>query len=76
MIIEECDRDDLTPDEIDDNIQLIGDGLGLDSLDALQIATAVQSIYGLRIEGNTANRKYLASVSTLADAIIEHRSES
>lgn len=73
LIIEECDRDDLRVEDIDDDVQLIGRGLGLDSLDALQIAMAVQNTYGLRIEGNRASRKHLASVNALAHAILQQR---
>lgn len=72
MIVAECDKD-IAPEEIDDDIQLIGAGLELDSLDALQICMAVKKKYGVRIETGPQARKALRSVSTLADTIIAEK---
>ncbi len=69
LIIHECQKE-MTPDEIADDAPLFGDsGPDLDSLDALQIAMAVQRRYGKRIEGNTETRSALASINALADFI-------
>ena len=68
MIIEECDKD-IEPDEIDSDAPLIQGELDLDSLDVLQICMEVKNRYGVRIEGNTAARKALKSVTTLAEVI-------
>ncbi len=65
MIVEECDTD-CEADEISDDIRLIGEGLELDSLDALQIALAVKDRYGVRIEGGPQSRRAMASVAALA----------
>lgn len=69
MIIDECQKD-IPPETIDDDAILIGgDGdTRLDSLDALQIAMAVQHRYGKRIDGNS--RRCLRSINTLADFIL------
>ncbi|MEO7359875.1 MAG: acyl carrier protein [Gemmatimonadaceae bacterium] len=71
LIITECQKE-MTPDDIADDVFLFGDPAGpnLDSLDALQIAMAVQRRYGKRIEGNTETRNALASVNSLADYIL------
>lgn len=71
MIIHECQKE-LTPGEIADDAPLFGDSsaVDLDSLDALQIAMAVQRSYGKRIEGNTDTRSALASINALADFIL------
>lgn len=71
MIIYECQKE-LTPEDIPDDAFLLGDPAGpnLDSLDALQIAMAVQQRYGKRIEGNSETRNALTSVNTLVDFII------
>jgi acyl carrier protein len=70
MIIYECQKE-ITPDDIADNAPLFGEGgPDLDSLDALQIAMAVQRRYGKRIEGNTETRSALASIHALADFIL------
>ncbi|MGA9852082.1 MAG: phosphopantetheine-binding protein [Gammaproteobacteria bacterium] len=70
MIITECQKN-LDPRQIPDDAVLIGSEgeLGLDSLDALQIALAVKQKYGKRIDGNNQTRAALASVNALADFI-------
>lgn len=68
MIVQECDKD-MEPTNIQDDEQLIGGRLDLDSLDALQISMWVQKNYGIRIENGPAARSALRSVSSLADLI-------
>lgn len=75
MIIEECDKEGMSPEDIADDEQLIGGPFELDSLDALQICMAVQSRYGVRIESGPQARKALRSVNALTDTIIEERGE-
>ena len=50
MIIEELQIEDVTPDEIDDNAPLFGDGLGLDSLDAVELVVQLQIHVGVEIK--------------------------
>jgi acyl carrier protein len=71
MIVEECQKE-IPLDDFRDDATLIGSAsdLGFDSLDALQIALAVQQRYGKRIEGNNETRNALTSVDTLADFIL------
>lgn len=70
LIIYECQKE-IAPEQIADDMPLFGDdGPDLDSLDALQIAMAVQRKYGKRIEGNTETRSALASINALADFIL------
>jgi acyl carrier protein len=75
IIIDECDPE-FTIDAITDDVRLIGEGLSMDSLDALQIALAVKDRYGVRVEGGPDSRKALMSVSALADFILESRAGS
>lgn len=72
MIVRECDMD-VASSEIDADDQLIGGTLDLDSLDALQIAVAVKTSFGVRIEANPEGRRALQSIASLADFIIEAR---
>ncbi|WP_084419718.1 phosphopantetheine-binding protein [Henriciella litoralis] len=72
MIVEECDAD-FSVDDIGDDERLVGEGLELDSLDALQIALAVKDRYGVRIEGGPDSREAFSSVSKLADFIMSHK---
>lgn len=73
LIIEECDKDELTPEDISDEQPLVGGDLELDSLDVLQICMAVKTRYGVRIEGSTDARRSLASINALAQTIEERR---
>ena len=70
LIIKECDKD-IAPDAIGDDELLIGGPLELDSLDALQICLAVKDRWDVRIEGGPESRKALASVTALAQTIID-----
>ena len=74
LIIKECDKD-IAPEDIGDDELLIGGPLQLDSLDALQICLAVKDRYDVRLEGNEA-RKALASVSALAQSILDAKAVS
>ncbi len=59
------------PDDIHEDVSLLGAGLGLDSLDALEIVMAVENSFGIKIpEGNTA---VLRSVNTIVDYIMEQK---
>lgn len=70
LIVKECDKD-IAPDTIGDDELLIGGPLELDSLDALQICLAVKDRWDVRIEGGMEARKALASVTALAQTIID-----
>ena len=72
LIVVECQKNHVQPEQIGDDDILIGSSghLGLDSLDALQIALAVKKKYGKRIDGGRATRMALKSVNTLADFIL------
>ncbi len=62
-----------SPDEIADDAPLFGPGgLGLDSVDALQIVVALDKNYGLKIADPQAARTVLASVTTMAAALEHH----
>jgi len=66
LIVEELDLRDRRPEEIGDDTPLFGSGLGLDSLDALQLAMAVEERFGVRLPEGEAARPVFASVATLA----------
>ena len=60
--------------ELDPNIPLFGDGLGLDSIDVLEIALAVSKKYGFQLRSDDpANRSIFASLRSLSAHIAQHR---
>jgi acyl carrier protein len=74
MIIETLNLEDVSVDDIDTQAALFGDGLGLDSIDALELGLAVKNRYGLTLSAeNEEVRKHFYSVSTLADFIESQR---
>ena len=72
LVVVECQKNHIQPDQIADDDILIGSAgrLDLDSLDALQIALAVKQKYGKRIDGGKETRAALKSINTLADFIL------
>lgn len=73
LIVEELDLRERPASEISDHDPLFGEGLGLDSLDALQLAMAIEERFGVRIPEGEAARPIFASVSALADFIAQSR---
>jgi acyl carrier protein len=71
MIIESCNIEDISPEDVPVDAPLVGpeSPLGLDSLDAVEIVVAVQKGYGVRIGGKSSSRDVLQSISALADFI-------
>ncbi|MGH6627215.1 MAG: phosphopantetheine-binding protein [Burkholderiaceae bacterium] len=71
LIIEALDLEDTTADDIADDAPLFGaDGLGLDSIDALELGVALRKKYRLQVEANDAgNREHFRSVSSLANLV-------
>lgn len=73
MIIEVLDLEDITPDDIDNEAPLFGDGLGLDSIDALELGLAIQKHYGVKLDANSEDtRRHFASVDALASLVAEN----
>src|SRR5436305_7028113 len=66
-LIEELDLRGRTEADIDDAAPLFGEGLGLDSLDALQLAMALEERFGVRVPDGEEGRKIFASVNAIAE---------
>ena len=71
LIIDSLGLEDITEADIDTDAPLFGDeGLGLDSVDALELGLAVQKAFGFQMDGEKENlREHFASLQTLADFI-------
>ncbi len=73
LIIEELNLQGKSPDEIDDAAPLFGEGLGLDSLDALQLAMVVEEKFGVKVPEGDEARSIFASVDALVSHIVKSR---
>ncbi|MDR2093450.1 MAG: phosphopantetheine-binding protein [Azoarcus sp.] len=74
FIIETLDLEDVSPEDIDADTPLFGDGLGLDSIDSLELGVGVQKRYGLKISAeNEEARQIFSSVRTLVTYVAAHR---
>jgi acyl carrier protein len=69
QIIQFLNLTDLTPADIKDNEPLFGDGLGLDSIDSLELIVLLKKEYGIDIKDPREGRKVLVDVATIADYI-------
>ncbi|MBQ3774891.1 MAG: acyl carrier protein [Ruminobacter sp.] len=66
MIIDALNLEDITPEDIDTDAPLFGDGLGLDSIDALELGLALKNTFGVSISPESENvREHFYSVATL-----------
>lgn len=74
LIIQTLNLDELSADDIDTDAALFGDGLGLDSIDALELGLAIKSRYGVVLSADSDEmRQHFYSVATLASFIDAQR---
>jgi len=73
-IIEELNLQDIKPEDIIDDAPLFGDGLGLDSIDALELVVLMEKYYGVKIMDETVGKKVLYSINIMAEYIQEENS--
>ena len=70
LIISALELEDIKPENIKDSEPIFGGGLGLDSIDALELGIALKKKFGVKFSSENAdNRKHFASVDALADYI-------
>ena len=74
LLVESLNLEGVTPAQIDPEAPLFGDGLGLDSIDALELALAVSKKYGFQLRSdNDANRRIFASLRALAEHVEQNK---
>ena len=66
LIVENLHLDGMTPEMIDEQEPLFGEGLGLDSVDALELVVAVEKEFGIKIKSSEIGREVFSSVASLS----------
>ena len=74
-IIEALNLEDITPEEIDADAPLFGSGLGLDSIDALELIVLIEKKYGIKLKDPRKSRDVFKSVNVMAKFIAENRTK-
>jgi acyl carrier protein len=74
-IIQELNLEDVKPSDIDEYAPLFGDGLGLDSIDALELIVLMEKNYGIKIKNPSEGKQIFVSVKILADYIAANRTK-
>ncbi len=69
QIIEQLNLEDMEPEDIDADEPLFGEGLGLDSIDALELIVLLEKEYGIKIQNPKDGQKIFYSVKTMAEFI-------
>ena len=76
QIIEALNLEDITPEDIENDAPLFGeDGLGLDSIDALELIVLIEKNYGIKLKDPAAGKAIFKSVSVMADYISQNRTK-
>ncbi len=69
LIVESLNLDGMTPEMIDEHAPLFGDGLGLDSVDALELVVALEREFGIKIKSQELGQEVFSSVTSLSHFI-------
>ncbi|MCQ2059007.1 MAG: phosphopantetheine-binding protein [Bacteroidaceae bacterium] len=75
QIIEALNLEDMSPADIDDNAPLFGEGLGLDSIDALELIVLLEKNYGIKLANAAQGKQIFQSVAVMADYIAKNRTK-
>ncbi|MCR5115408.1 MAG: acyl carrier protein [Bacteroidales bacterium] len=74
-IIEVLNLEGMKPEDIDENAPLFGEGLGLDSIDALELIVLMEKNYGIKLQNANEGKEIFKSVRVMAEYIKEHRTK-
>ncbi|MBR4926535.1 MAG: acyl carrier protein [Prevotella sp.] len=73
QIIEVLNLEEMTPDDIETDSPLFGEGLGLDSIDALELIVLLEKKYGIKLASPAEGKAIFKSVGTIADFVSKNR---
>lgn len=73
QLIEVLNLEEMTPEDIDTDAALFGDGLGLDSIDALELIVLMEKRYGIRLASPAEGKAIFKSVRSIAEYVNENR---
>ena len=77
LIIRTLNLEEVVPEDIDPEAPLFGEGLGLDSIDALELGVALHRTYGITLSADSEEtRAHFASLASLARLIAQYRDEN
>jgi len=74
-IIEVLNLEDMTPADIENDAPLFGEGLGLDSIDALELIVMMEKEYGIKLKNPAEGKEIFKSVNVMAQYVNEHRTK-
>jgi acyl carrier protein len=69
LLIERLKFEDMTPEDINDDDALFAGGLGLDSIDALEIVVMLETEFGIKVKNEGSAREHFRSIASLADYV-------
>ncbi|HIY89028.1 MAG TPA: acyl carrier protein [Candidatus Bacteroides pullicola] len=75
QIIKTLNLEDVSCEDIDNDAPLFGDGLGLDSIDALELIVLLEKHYGIKLSDPSQGKAIFQSVNTMARYVAEHRTK-
>lgn len=74
-IIDALRLDDLVPEDIEDDAPIFKEGLGLDSIDALELMLLMEKNYGIRLSNPSEGKQVFKSITTMAEYVSAHRTK-
>ncbi len=75
QIIDALNLEDMKPEDIDNDAPLFGEGLGLDSIDALELIVLMEKYYGIKLQNPAEGKEIFKSVQCMASYIDAHRTK-
>ena len=75
QVIEQLNLEDINPEDIDAKEPLFGDGLGLDSIDALELIVLLEREYGIKIKDPSEGKKIFTSIEIMANYINDNQNK-